>query len=50
MLKISAQAEYALILVRHLAKSESILKISDLSVLTKIKEPMLRKIANSLEK
>ncbi|EKE29660.1 MAG: hypothetical protein ACD_2C00130G0011 [uncultured bacterium (gcode 4)] len=49
MLKISAQSEYALILIRYLLKSTVSQKISDISAKTTIKEPMLRKIVNKLE-
>lgn len=50
MLKISAQSEYALILVAYLLKKNDFNKIGDISIETQIKEPILRKIANRLEK
>jgi DNA-binding IscR family transcriptional regulator len=49
MLKISAQSEYAMILVRHLLKFTITKKISEISIETKINEPILRKISNRLE-
>jgi DNA-binding IscR family transcriptional regulator len=50
MLKISAQSEYAMILIRNLIKLDSFIKISDAAQRTQIKEPILRKIVNRLER
>lgn len=50
MLKISAQSEYAMILIRYLSKFSDTKKISEVSYEAKINEPILRKIVNKLEK
>ena len=50
MLKISAQSEYALILITFLKDKREFQKISEISIETQIKEPILRKIVNKLEK
>ncbi|EKE28711.1 MAG: hypothetical protein ACD_3C00026G0012 [uncultured bacterium (gcode 4)] len=49
MLKISAQSEYAMILIRHLLKFTDSKKISDISKDIRINEPILRKVVNRLE-
>lgn len=50
MLKLSARSEYSMILVRHLLKFNEYKKISEISTETWLKEPILRKIVNKLEK
>jgi|GEM_PF-3848385 len=50
MLKISAKSEYAIILVTFLLKIKDFMKINEISLATSINEPILRKIANKLEK
>lgn len=50
MLKISSSWEYALLLVKYLTHNTGIHTISAVSEKLSIKEPFLRKIANTLEK
>lgn len=50
MLKISAKSEYAIILVTYLLGIKDFKKINEISLETNINEPILRKIANKLEK
>jgi len=50
MLKISAKSEYAIILVTFLIEIKDFMKINEISLETNINEPILRKIANKLEK
>lgn len=50
MLKISAKCEYGLILAKYLTRQDSYKKIQEISFETWLKEPILRKIVNSLEK
>lgn len=50
MLKISAQSEYALLVVKFLKESWDSVKIREISYKLGISEPMLRKISNKLER
>ena len=50
MLKISAQSEYAMIVLRYLLKFDEFKKISEVATGTNVKEPILRKITNKLER
>ena len=50
MFKISSSGEYALLLVKYLAHHPGIHTISTVSEKLAIKEPFLRKVANTLEK
>ncbi|OIP53972.1 hypothetical protein AUK10_01755 [Candidatus Gracilibacteria bacterium CG2_30_37_12] len=49
MLKISASGEYALLLIKYLTHNPGIHTIGIVSEKLSIKEPFLRKVANTLE-